>query len=218
VSCRVEREQVLIGLMLVANGFGLEHLRSLSGWLATRCVTVDNVALFLTKAHALNVDNLFAFCMAFILDHYTVRAHTHRTRTTATHAHPPHTPETTGTEGKAQALAGGAPAAQGAQGRFGHGRRRHHLMNHPRIQKYTKKQEALLLLERCYMATTTHHPQPRKRMVLSSKGVGAAATGVGAAATGAGVATGAMSAAGASVEGLGGGTGRALPLLLPARP
>ncbi|ELR16677.1 BTB/POZ domain containing protein [Acanthamoeba castellanii str. Neff] len=65
-------EHVLIGLMLVANGFGLEHLRSLSGWLATRCVTVDNVALFLTKAHALNVDNLFAFCMAFILDHYTV--------------------------------------------------------------------------------------------------------------------------------------------------
>jgi hypothetical protein len=58
--------------MLVANGFGLEHLRGLSGWLATRCVTVDNVALFLTKAHALNVDNLFAFCMTFILQHYTV--------------------------------------------------------------------------------------------------------------------------------------------------
>jgi hypothetical protein len=133
----------LIGLMLVANGFGLEHLRSLSGWLATRCVTVDNVALFLTKAHALNVDNLFAFCMAFILDHYTVRAHTphahHRTHTTHTRA--PASYPTTGAKGKAQALAGGAPAAQGAQGRFGHGRRRHHFMNHPRTAPNLQKQE-----------------------------------------------------------------------------
>jgi len=80
--------------MLLANGFGLEHLRGLSGWLARRCVTVENVALFLTKvnansqawlcdcarpnphamikAHALHVDNLFSFCMAFILEHYAV--------------------------------------------------------------------------------------------------------------------------------------------------
>jgi hypothetical protein len=65
-------EHVLLGLMLLANGFGLEHLRGLSGWLARRCVTVENVALFLTKAHALHVDNLFSFCMAFILEHYAV--------------------------------------------------------------------------------------------------------------------------------------------------